>query len=330
MNTTTAAPPKPSRAERRRAAPAAVRWTAYVGIAIVFAIACAFLSHWQLSKNADRSEQLAIIADNYDAKPVALADILPRNTNLPLTDQWRQVSMTGRYVADHQLLARNRVHDGTAAYEILVPFRGADGRVFLVDRGWEPPGNTQSLPDAVPAPPAGTVTVVVRLQPSEDVPPNGPDAPRGQVPSINLPLVAKTLGGATGSALDEGAYGTLVSETPAPTASPQAMESPSDDPGPYLSYGVQWLIFILMAFSFLWYVIRFERRARREDAEDAAAVLALAQSDPDAAIELAAASNQRQAARMLFPRRTDRDMTDEDALLDDAEPENARREDARR
>jgi cytochrome oxidase assembly protein ShyY1 len=301
-------------AERRRTAPAAVRWTAYIGIAIVFAIACAFLSHWQLAKNADRTEQLAIISHNYNATPVPLDEILPAGKTLVLTDQWTPVTMTGTYLADEQILARNRVHSGTAAYEILVPFRLTDGRVFLIDRGWEPPGNTQSLPDSIPAPPTGTVTVVARLQPGEPIPPNGPDAPSGQVPSINLPLVAQKTGD---SALDTGAYGTMVSESPTPATAPQAMESPSDDPGPYLSYGVQWILFAIMAFAFLWYVIRFERRARREEAEDAAAVAALAETDAVAAAELAAEASDRRAKRVMFPKKTDRDMSEEDDLLDD-------------
>jgi cytochrome oxidase assembly protein ShyY1 len=304
----------PTLAERRRTAPAVVRWTAYVGVAIVFAIACAFLSHWQLAKNADRTEQLAIISHNYNATPVALDEVLRAGQALKLTDQWRPVSMTGQYLADTQILARNRVHSGTAAYEILVPFQLADGRVFLIDRGWEPPGNTQSLPDSIPAPPAGTVTVIVRMQPSEAIPPNGPDAPNGQVPSINLPLVAQKTGE---SDLDTGAYGTMVSEHPAPATSPQAMESPSDDPGPYLSYGVQWILFAIMAFAFLWYVIRFERRARREEAEDAAAVAALAETDAQAAAVLAAEAEGRRAKRVMFPKKADRDMSEEDDLLDD-------------
>jgi len=305
-------------AERRRSAPAAVRWTAYVGVAIVFAIACAFLSHWQLSKNVTRAEQLALIAQNYNATPVALGDLLPAGSTLKAGDQWRPVTMTGTYLSDEQLLARNRVHDGTAAYEILVPFRLADGRVFLIDRGWEPPGNTQSLPDSIPAPPSGTVTVVARLQPGEPIPPSGRGAPAHQVSSINLPVVAGTLGGATGAALEQGAYGTMMSESPAPASAPQAMESPSDDPGPYLSYGVQWILFAVMGFVFIWYVIRSERRARREEAEDAAAIAALAQTDPQAAATLAAEASARRSLRALFPKRTDRDMADEDALLDDA------------
>ncbi|GAA4356286.1 SURF1 family cytochrome oxidase biogenesis protein [Microbacterium rhizosphaerae] len=302
----------------RRNAPPAVRWAAYIGVAIVFAIACAFLSNWQLTKNAARSEQLSLISRNYDSTPVPLDQLLRPGATLDAGDQWRRVTMTGRYAPDEQLLVRNRVHGGTAAYEVLVPFRSTDGRVFLIDRGWVAPGNTQSLPDHVPSAPSGTVTVVTRLQPGEPLPSSGAAAPHGQVPSVNLPLIATKIG-ADGSALERGAYGTMVSETPAPASVPQALEAPSDDPGPYLSYGVQWILFAVMGFVFIWYVIRSERRARREDAEDAAAVAALAASDPAAAAELEAAASVRRSARALFPKkRIDRDMADEDDLLDRA------------
>ncbi len=301
---------------RRQTAPAAVRWTAYIGVAIVFAIACAFLSHWQLSKNIARNEQLSVIADNYDAAPVPLADVLAPERTLPDRSKWRQVTLTGTYLTDQQLLVRNRVHAGTAAYEIIVPMRLTDGRVFLVDRGWEPPGNRQATPDTIPDAPSGTVTAVVRLLPGETLPASGADAPAGQVPSIHLPLVAHKMG-ADGASLDRGAYGQLVSESPAPAVAPQAFEPPSDDPGPYLSYGIQWIMFAVMGFIFIWYVIRSERRIRREEAEDAAAVATLAQTDPEAAAALRAETSARRVRERREARR-DRDARDEDALLDDA------------
>ncbi|QAY61518.1 SURF1 family protein [Microbacterium protaetiae] len=302
---------------RRQSAPAAVRWTAYIGVAIVFAIACAFLSHWQLSKNADRTAQLAIIDENYNAAPVALDELLSPGDTLPAGLKWRQVRMTGTYLTDQQLLVRNRVHEGTAAYEIIVPLRLADGRIFLVNRGWEPPGNRQSTPDTVSDAPTGQVAVVVRLVPGEKLPASGPNAPQGQVPSVNLPLIADKIGGADGAALEQGAYGELVSEDPAPATMPQAFEVPSADPGPYLSYGIQWIMFAVMGFVFIWYVIRSERRARREAAEDAAAVAALAASDPEAAAALQAETSARRIREKRAARR-DRDSEDEDALLDNA------------
>ncbi|MET0735058.1 MAG: SURF1 family protein [Microbacterium sp.] len=281
---------------RREAAPAAVRWTAYIAVAIVFAIACAFLSNWQFTRNASRAEQLALVEANYDATPVPLGDLLPEGGELTASDEWHPVILTGRYLPDDQLLVRNRPHGGTAAFEVLVPFRLDDGRVLMVDRGWVPPGVDQPDPDGVPAPPEGDATVVVRIRPGEPLPASGRSAPAGQMPTVNLPLAADLVG-ADASGLETGAYGVLVSEDPAPAERPQALESPSEDPGPHLSYAIQWILFAIMGFIFIGYVIRTERRHRREDAEDA--------GTPGA------------ASAPTRPRR-DRDAAEEDALADRA------------
>lgn len=282
----------------RATAPAAVRWTVYVAVAVVFAIACAFLSNWQFSRNAERSEQLALVAANYDREPVTLEDAIPAGSSLEPLDEWLPVVLTGRYLTDEQVLARNRPHGGTAAFEVLVPFELDGGRILLVDRGWLPPGEHQPDPDVIPAAPTGEVSVIVRLRPGEDLPASGRSAPEGQVPTINLPLVADSL--VAGADLEQSAYGLMVSEDPAPATRPQAVDPPSADPGPYLSYAIQWILFAVMGFVFIWYVIRSERRARREDAEDRAAIAAGAEPPVRAPVK----------------RRRDRDAEDEDALLD--------------
>lgn len=286
--------------------PRAGRWAIYIALAVVFAVACAFLSNWQFTRNQERSAQLALVAENYDATPVPLAELIAAGGELDPQDEWRPVVLTGSYLADEELLARNRPHGGTSAFEVLVPFRLDDGRVLLVDRGWVPPGRDQPVPDAVPAPPSGDATVVVRLRPGEALPSSGRSAPEGQVPTINLGLVAETLSPDAGDSLEQSAYGVLVSEDPAPATVPSALEAPSEDPGPHLSYAIQWILFAVMGFVFIGYVIRTERRHRREDAEDA---------------EHAAAGESADAEPTAPPplrRRRDRDAEDEDALLDAA------------
>lgn len=273
----------------RAAAPAAVRWTAYIAVAVVFAIACAFLANWQFSRNADRSEQLELVARNYDAEPASLAEVMSPGDDLAPGDEWRPVVMVGEYMASEQVLVRNRPHGGTAAFEVLVPFRLSDGRVLLIDRGWVPPGEDQPLPDAIPAPPEGETTVIARLRPAEQLPASGRSAPEGQVPTINPELVAGMIDPAVGADLEVSAYGLMVSEDPAPESRPAAVSAPSEDPGPHLSYAIQWILFAIMGFIFIFYVIRTERRHRREDAEDRAPT-----------------------------RRVDRDMQDEDSILDAA------------
>ncbi|GAA5209089.1 SURF1 family protein [Microbacterium kyungheense] len=287
--------------------PRAGRWAIYIALAVVFAIACAFLSHWQFTRNEERSHQLALVAQNYDADPVPLAAAIPAGGELDPQDEWRPVTLTGEYLADDQLLARNRPHGGTSAFEVLVPFRLDDGRILLVDRGWVPPGDDQPEPDAVPAPPSGEATVVVRLRPGEALPSSGRSAPEGQVPTINLDLVADTISSDAGTALERSAYGVVVTEDPAPATVPNALESPSDDPGPHLSYAIQWIMFAIMGFVFIGYVIRTERKHRREDAEDA-----------DDELGPAAPADAAPAGRPASRRRRDRDAEDEDALIDAA------------
>lgn len=277
----------------RRAAPAAVRWTAYVAVAIVFAIACAFLANWQFDRNAGRAEQLALVADNYDREPTELGDIIAPGDALAPTDEWRPVTLTGEYLADETLLVRNRPHGGTSAFEVLVPFRTDDGRILIVNRGWVRPGAEQPLPDEVPAPPEGEATVVVRLRPGEPLP-SGRTADEGQVPTIHLPSVAAQV---DSGAIEESAYGLMASESPAPATRPGVIEPPSDDPGPHLSYAVQWILFAVMGFIFIGYVIRTERQHRREEQEEAAG-----------------ATGRGRPSR----RRRDRDAEDEDALIDAA------------
>lgn len=292
----------------RRTAPAAVRWTIYVAIAIVFAIACAFLSNWQFDRNASRSEQLALVAANYDTDPVPLADVIPEGGSLTAADQWQPVELTGTYLADQQLLVRNRAHGGTAAFEVLVPFQLDDGRILLINRGWVAPGSEQPEPDVVPAPPEGEVTVLVRMRLGEQLPASGRTAPDGQVPTINLPLVAGVVDPQNSVPMEQSAYGLMYSEDPAPATRPSAIDPPSEDPGPHLSYAIQWILFAVMGFIFIGYVIRSERKYRLEEAEEraASARAEAAGTDPGVAAYLRAAA----------PRRRDRDTEDEDELLD--------------
>ncbi|WP_217184154.1 SURF1 family protein [Streptomyces sp. AC495_CC817] len=239
-----------------------LRWSVYVLIAIGFAVACAFLSQWQFDRNETRAAQIELVERNYDAEPVELSSVIGADGALDPGDEWRPVTLRGEYLADEQLLARNRPHGGTSAFEVLVPFQDADGRIFIVDRGWVPPGEG-SVPDAVPAPPSGEVEVTVRLRRGEQLPPSGRGAPEGQVPTINLPSIAGIVGGDVVT----GAYGQLIEEDPRGEGSLGGFSSPTDDPGPHLSYAIQWILFAVMGFVFIGYIIRTEIVKHREEVE---------------------------------------------------------------
>jgi cytochrome oxidase assembly protein ShyY1 len=240
-----------------------LRWSVYVLIGIGFAIGCVFLSNWQWERNSSRSAEIDLVETNYDAAPVPLDDVIGADGELDPLDEWHPVTLQGTYLEDEQLLVRNRPHGGTSAFEVLVPFQTVDGRVFVVDRGWVPPGEGD-VPDAVPSPPSGEIEVVVRLREGENLPASGRGAPDGQVPTIHLPSVATLVGGDVITS----AYGQLVSEDPSAPAL-NGFDSPTDDPGPHLSYAIQWILFAIMGFIFIGYIIRTEIVKRREELEGA-------------------------------------------------------------
>lgn len=238
----------------------ALRWTVYVLVAALFALVCVYLANWQFTRNVERATQNATVERNYEAPAVPRSDVIGVGDRFNPDDEWRPVTMHGQYDESAQLLVRNRPHGGSSAFEVLTPFVSDDGSIFIVNRGWVPAGDN-NLPDFVPEPPSGNVDVTVRLRPSEPLPRSGRTAPPGQVPTINLPAIAKTL---DSSEVVTGAYGELISETPAAPQRPEGYERPSEDPGPHLSYAIQWILFAIMGFAFISYIIRTEVQNHRE------------------------------------------------------------------
>jgi cytochrome oxidase assembly protein ShyY1 len=235
----------------------------YLALAVAFAIACTCLALWQLARREEARAEIDRVETNWESSPRPVDDVLPALDAFEADLKWTPVTLTGRYLADEQLLARGRPFDGKPGFEVLVPFRLDDGTVFIVDRGWLPAGNEQDAPDAVPAPPSGQVTVVARLKAGEPTV-AGRSAPQGQIATIHLPTIADLVDAPTYT----GAYGLLASEDPAPATRPAATPKPVPDEGPHLSYAFQWIVFALMGFLGLGWAIRQEYRIRNADDPD--------------------------------------------------------------
>lgn len=256
------------------------RWGGYVALTLVFAIVCGLLSWWKWSRREEAVQEITRVEQNYDAEPRPVSEVLPELDSWSDDDTWTPVVLEGEYLVDEQVLVRNRVRGGKPGFDQLVPFRLNDGTVFVVDRGWLSVGTTQDAPDTVPAPPAGEVTVVVRLRAGE---PElvGRDAGPGQIPSIDLDTIvaATRLEGYTG------AYGLLASEDPAVSEMPLASARPAEDEGPHLSYALQWIAFGILAFIGLVWAWRRERRIAALPQEQQAAARAPKRGHHDADVE---------------------------------------------
>jgi cytochrome oxidase assembly protein ShyY1 len=242
-------------------------WLVLMVVVVAFAYLCfTVLAPWQLGKNTKTSRENNQISRSMTAEPVAVTTLLPQQDSSAPDEQWRRVTATGKYLAEHQVLARLRSVEGEPAFEVLVPFAVEGGPTVLVDRGYVRPEGGSKVP-AIPAPPTESVTVTARLRDSEGLV-QGKDPFRQdgaqQVYSINTEQIAAL----TGVPL-AGSYLQLAADQPGGLG---VIDLPHLDAGPFLSYGIQWIAFGIIAPLGLAYFVRAEilQRRREKAAKDAA------------------------------------------------------------
>jgi surfeit locus 1 family protein len=114
------------------------------------------LGVWQLERGAQKTRLAEqITAANRDA-PIALPAAEMKAEDV----LWRRVEVRGRFDPAHAVLIDNRVVQGVAGYDVVMPLQiGASDRYVLVNRGWiAGTGSREALP--VIATPAAPVTVI--------------------------------------------------------------------------------------------------------------------------------------------------------------------------
>ena len=117
-----------------------------------FAFLCG-LGSWQLA----RFHQNQALWESFAKGTDQLID-LPRASTPP--GRYAHVRLSGRYLAERQILLDNMTHEGESGYRVLTPLERVGADTVLVDRGWVPRRSSGRLPDL--APPADTVTVTGR------------------------------------------------------------------------------------------------------------------------------------------------------------------------
>ncbi|MCV9995966.1 SURF1 family protein [Paeniglutamicibacter sp. ZC-3] len=298
---------------------ASTRWIGWLLLVCLFATTFTFLGKWQMDRREGALTEISHVKLNYDAEPIPFAQAQGLFEELPNDGKWTPVALRGSYLADDQVVVRNRISGSRPGYEVLVPFRTLEGTTVIVDRGFLPIGNDNSgRPDAIPAPPAGTVDVQVRLKAGEPTLDRG--APEGQLASVDLATYERQLG----YPVTTGSYGLMYLEDPAPAAAPTQLQRPEEDEGPHLSYSFQWFAFGVLVFIGFGYAAKQQARINREDREERAAA-ALRGEEP----VLHQAHRLRRKPKKLV--RRDGSPTDEateDAYLDELERRAAAARDA--
>jgi cytochrome oxidase assembly protein ShyY1 len=235
-------------------------WVALAVVVVAFTYLCFnVLAPWQLGKNTRTSRENDQIQQSLTTAPVPLKTLLPQQDSSAPDAQWRRVTTTGHYLPDKQLVARLRVADGDPAMEVLIPFAVVGGPTVLVDRGYVRPLPGSRVPPIAP-PPRDSVTITARLRdpeaPVTDKESFVSDGVR-QVYSIDVKQIAVL----TGVPLT-GSYLQLIDNQPGGLG---MIALPHLDAGPFLSYGIQWITFGVVAPILLGYFVYSEMRARRAE-----------------------------------------------------------------
>lgn len=245
---------------RRLPFPLRPGWIVLALVVVAFAYLCfTVLAPWQLGKHSRTSQENRQIESSLNTAPVPLNSLLPRQNSAAPGAQWRQVTATGHYLPDVQVLARLRVIDSKPAFEVLAPFAVDGGPTVLVDRGYVRPLEGSHVPP-IPRPPTQRVTITARLRNSESAAVNkDPFVGDGvqQVYSIDTEQVAVL----TKVPL-AGSYLQLIDGQPGGLG---VVGVPQLDAGPFLSYGIQWIAFGILAPIGLGYFAYSEIRARRQE-----------------------------------------------------------------
>jgi cytochrome oxidase assembly protein ShyY1 len=258
-------------------------WLALIVTVLAFVAACfAVLAPWQFGRQSERDAEQALIDTASRQAPVPVATLLP----VTPASAWRQVEVTGTYLAQDEVLVRLRSYDGKPAVEVLTPLRTADGRVVVVDRGYVTTPSGAEVP-AYAAAPGGTVTVTARLRLDESDPARRPpvtDAGHRQVFAAD----SRSVTAATGLAV-EGGWLQLAGGQAGALAPLPVTPSAAGGGAPFtnFSYALQWITFGAIAVFALVYFVRLEMlqrgaRPRRPDRAALRRALAGDEDEPDA------------------------------------------------
>lgn len=89
------------------------------------------LGFWQLDRGQQKATLLTL-ADGKDKEP-RLIDAAPADWS---GLDYQGATLMGEWLVERSFLLDNRVHGQEVGYELLTPFRLADGSLIIVNRGW--------------------------------------------------------------------------------------------------------------------------------------------------------------------------------------------------
>ena len=239
-------------------------WVTLVVLALMGVLAR--LGVWQLDRLAQRRAANAQLTAALAAPPIPLneawadyATLAPAEVPEDLAN--RDVTLTGVYDFDHQLVVKLQTLDGQPGVHLVTPLVLDNGAAVLVDRGWIPDAEYaagQRFDSAAgPQTVAGYValTETIRRRTAEAV---VPTSPNDEVFRVDIAALQEEMPYALAPFYVKAAP-TGDSALPAEIAKEIDLSE-----GPHLGYAIQWFIFSLGLGA--GYVLFVNRSLRQEEA----------------------------------------------------------------
>ena len=119
-----------------------------------------WLGRWQFHRLEDRQHDNAVVERNESATGLRRSTTCsPRGERSTPTTSGAWSPRPAATSPDETVIVRYRTRDGSSGVDVVVPLQTDGGPALLVDRGWLATENSGAVPDDVPAPPSGEVTV---------------------------------------------------------------------------------------------------------------------------------------------------------------------------
>jgi surfeit locus 1 family protein len=218
------------------------------------------LGFWQLDRKDARAEENTVLELRLTADPVPVEVAVAAAGSDLLSVEFRPGTATGSYRPDLEVLVRNRTNElGTAGFHLLTPLELADGSLVIVNRGWIPLELDRVPVDSLP-PPAGVVEVSGVMRSTESRSSIGPVDPPGQITVVNRIDLDRI-----GALFDQPVLPVWLQALEAgPAGLPEPLVLPDTaDPGPHLSYAIQWFSFAAISLIGFGIVLRRAVNPRR-------------------------------------------------------------------
>ncbi|MEZ5383250.1 MAG: SURF1 family protein [Microthrixaceae bacterium] len=247
-------------------------WIVLHVLVLVAVLVMVRLGFWQLDRLHEKQDLADTLAAREREPSVAIDTLVEPADSTEAADElsYRNVTATGEYLADEEVLIANRTQGGLPGYWVVTPLRLSGDEAVAVLRGFVPLAvGDEGVPVPAAAPPAGPVSVTGWVQSTaERGLLGGSDDRPGTLERYNR-LDLERLAEQVSVPLDPVALVATGQEPATDGDALQEVPRPEPDLGPHAGYAGQWFLFALVfAVGYPLFLRRQARSGRREGATD--------------------------------------------------------------